>query len=174
MKIKVATVVNQLVDTLLTRGTADKLLHIRVHVHYLYFPHAYPNGSDCSDEIEKTFFIHFIFYRPSSYTKVLVLKSNKPMIEESDVFKMVSDHDSCWRSDGTEHSLFKIHQEIITMIENRCQELGVEPSPYLRLDQPNFSDIDVIELIDGKTQGVDYDNRECRMTKSGNLVIFKA
>lgn len=173
MKIKVATVVCKIVDTLLIRGTANRVLHIRVTAHYLYFPHAYADSSNCSDAIRKNIFINFIFYRPSNYTKVLVLKTDRPMIKEDDVFQMVSDHDSCWRSDGVEHSLFQIHQEIITEIENHCAKLGVQPSPYLRLDQPNFTDIDTIALIDGKTEGVNYDQRQCRMTKSGGFVIFK-
>ena len=44
----------------------------------------------------------FIFYRKTNYTKVFVAQSEKWIEPEAESFKLSSDHDSCWRTDGVD------------------------------------------------------------------------
>lgn len=174
MRMNVDNAVNEIVEAMLPRGTEDKLLHICIRASYMVFPYEdRSGGNDCSDVIEPTEFIHFIFYRPSNYTKVL-LSTGSWFIEECERFELVSDHDSCWRSDGVSSNLNQIHWRIIEVIEERCKELGVDPPVCLRIDQPNFCHFEKIELWSGKTDGVNYDHRKCQMVKNGDQVVFVA
>lgn len=174
MNIKLSNVISRIVETMLLRGTSNKLLHIRIQASYLHFPHAYRNGNDCSDEINQNLFIHFIFYRPGNYTKVLLLESESPFINfNEDIFELKSYHDSCWRTDGVEHSLNVINQRIVGSIEEKCKELK-ERVPNLYLSQPNFSDLGTIEILDGDAKELDYDNRKGKIMKNGEYINFIA
>lgn len=172
MKIELSNVVSKIVETMLKRGTSNKLLHICIRADYLYFPHGYKNRDDCSDKIKETIFIHFIFYRPGSYTKVLLLESKYSMLDfNKNIFELKSNHDSCWRSDGVENSLFQIHQKIIELIEEKCEELD-EPVLNLCSNQPNFSSIETIEILEGDANNLDYDSRKGKIMKNGEYINF--
>jgi len=174
MNIKLSNVVCKIVEIMLLRGTSNKLLHICIQASYLHFPHAYRNGNDCSDEINQSILIHFIFYRPGNYTKVLLLESESPFIDfNEDIFELKSCHDSCWRTDGVEHPLNVINQRIIGSIEEKCKELK-EQAPNLYLSQPNFSYLQTIEIMDGDATELNYDDRKGKIMKNGEYINFIA
>ncbi len=58
--------------------------------------------------------IHLLFHRPSNYTKVMWQVSNDPRLrmESFKDWKVLSDHDSCWKSDGIGTPLFQLYIEM--------------------------------------------------------------
>lgn len=172
MKIDVSNVVVEIVENTLPRFTADKLLLVSIRASYLHFPHGYKNGNDLSDEFNYTTFLHFIFHRPNNYTKVMFLESSAPFIKEGDEFKLVSDHDSCWKADGVFSSVSKVHNRVISELEIYCENLGEDFSNILRFQQPNFSSFEKIKLHKGKTEGVNYENRNCKLSKENDQFIL--
>ena len=52
------------------------------------------------DESHGSKMVHFIFCRPTNYTKVFVAIDGSWHIPKPEAFKMKSDHDSGWRTDG--------------------------------------------------------------------------
>ena len=78
---------------------------------------------------EREYFL-VLFHRPSNYTKVLVKKygtdddNRMPFSFENStiIMEKMSDHDSCWRSDGLRW-IFKSWMGL----RKKCEELGVDP-----------------------------------------------
>lgn len=87
--------VNTLVDTMLP-AFHDKGLYIRLRVQTL---DSWKSGAKTASA-----YIHFIFCRPSSYTKVFVCVSDKHTVPDIDKFTMKVDHDCCWR-EGVRESI---------------------------------------------------------------------
>jgi hypothetical protein len=106
-KLAAHTVITELVDVLLPRGSGpDKGLGIQVVAEL--------NG-DAADEtapgaseITIRKYISFVFHRPSNYTKVFVNISNVALpFHVIKDWSLESDHDSCWRDDGVRSVLSK-------------------------------------------------------------------
>ena len=177
MRINASNTINSIVEAMLQRGTENKLLHICVEVGYQHFPHANTsNGNNCSDEISYTKFLHFIFYRPSNYTKVFLLKSSSRFLSNGGAFSMTSDHDSAWRMDGVWSPLCKIHTHMVDKIKDDCKKLGVKITENLMLSQPQYSWIETIKLLDGEVErGIGYKHPQAiYFEKDGGVALCKA
>ena len=115
MNIKLEYAITQMVELLLPRfSPEDKVFHVCVVAKFSLY-------GDDEDRLS-TKQIHFLFQRPSNYTKVFILVNDNKYtrLEEipSNGWTLKSDHDSCWRSDGVGSPLFKAWCEL----RNQFQE----------------------------------------------------
>ena len=63
--------------------------------------------------------LNFVFYRPANYTFVGTFEDSNiiPTLTEETLIIQRSDHDSCWRDDGVEHSIGLMANQIEKKIE---------------------------------------------------------
>lgn len=111
VQIDIAKCVNEIVDAMLPRFTEDKVLSINIIMEVENFKTAH-----C---IRRSFDI--IYYRPSNYTfvgtRIPIEGEVKTLMFPDRIeseLKQHSYHDSCWRSDGTEHIIRKFANEIVS------------------------------------------------------------
>ena len=90
--------ITQTVETMLPRfSSRDICLTMKVAMEWTH----YHKNAEKQTSFRKEVFL--IFHRPSNYTKVLYkdISDNQRFYIPSDIkMKQLSDHDSCWRSDG--------------------------------------------------------------------------
>jgi hypothetical protein len=102
-QINFASAINQAVEDLFPRGTKDKVLVVNVRMsadHYEKNQHEFKE-------------INLLFERSSNYTFVGHIEGDISTIPGSETpISFLSYHDSCWRSDGTEHIMRKYAEEI--------------------------------------------------------------
>jgi len=72
--------------------------------------------------------LQLLFVRPSNHTKVFTRMSESGRINPTGPFKLMSDHDSCWRSEGL--------REIFQAVERCCNE--VNPDKAFRYSDPSI------------------------------------
>lgn len=95
--------------------------------------------------------IHFLFVRPSNYTKVFVCMPDFRefrIIDVERVWKQTSDHDSCWRSDGMRDVTdvyFKLCDPICKA--KKCAPKDVNTSNYLDYP-PKYIELEVYGQAD--------------------------
>lgn len=150
MKIEMEKVISEMVEAMLPRFSEDKVLLLTADVSYEEFDERFSVDAH-------RFSIHFAFHRPGNYTKVLFATSERAWrIEEGLELCHTSDHDSCWRGDGVERPLRKIHWEecdkILDQIEAKCGKkvrAGLHRCMYSG-GQPNFVTFQQIEVVEGK------------------------
>jgi hypothetical protein len=142
-QIDIAKCVNEVVDMVLPRGTKDKVLIVSLKLQAENF--------DTEHNVRDN--ISIVFYRPSNYTFVgePVNPETKlsPCLNDGEEITRYSYHDSCWRSDGTEH-LVRKHA---TVVQNKCKNGGKDYSVYTSFGLVPF------KLIDGKIDIQDSDKR---------------
>lgn len=141
VQIDISKCVNNVVESVLPRFTKDKVLIITIRMEAENFT--------LNHRLGRMFSI--IFYRPTNYTFVgtrIPVEGEDPIhlffpdrIESE--LKRHSYHDSCWRSDGTEHVIRKIAQEIANSCKNE------DYSVYTSFD---------IKLADANVDIQDYDS----------------
>ncbi|MBT4376706.1 hypothetical protein HOD29_05005 [archaeon] len=92
-----------IVETALSNFTPDKVLLIPVH--YLL---AHPTITN----LEST--VYFVFYRPDNFTFVGMFESDKSIENLNSKTKItkLSFHDSAWKTDGVQKTLFRIFSNI--------------------------------------------------------------
>lgn len=91
--INAETTIRTLVEAMLPRGSGrGKALYV-----VLVFKSAIYTDEDAYEQFSQ---VHLLFERPSNYTKVFSLISNSFPRPSVDMFRMTSDHDSCWATDG--------------------------------------------------------------------------
>ncbi|MBU1046380.1 hypothetical protein KKH36_01195 [Patescibacteria group bacterium] len=172
MKMDAGNAICSIVRAMLPRFTENKVLHICLDMSYFCFPHA-EKDDDCSDVIDRRTYVHFIFYRPHNYTKVLLAENNSCFLHDVESFEMTSFHDDCWKTDGVGSELNKIHWMIIDEMEKQINLLGEKPSRCFRMEQPNFCHFQTIELLDGMVDAlVNYENRKAKLQKKGFEHLF--
>lgn len=88
--------------------------------------------------------IHFIFERPSNYTKVWICINDNWGKPEPEEFKMLTDHDSCWRSFSSE-----ILHAVINMRDKVLAEVATwDNAPDEKLVRNRMSDFNCIHAIE--------------------------
>jgi hypothetical protein len=159
MKIDIHEAICAIVETMLPRFTKDKLLFISVRCNYNFYEENLHIGLP-------TFTANFIFHRPSNYTKVLFHVIDETFIRAHDLknMKLTSDHDSCWRTDGVESELRKVHWKHCDALKAKiAKKKGKKyADSFHRLiytSYPIFSTFEKIELIDGTVIRSEYDER---------------
>jgi hypothetical protein len=100
MNLSADHTISTLVDALLPQnasvhgaGEPSKALYLQVRLHLSVYN---DDGEDSEHAL-----VHLIFERPTNYTKVWSCVEDTWQIPDVSKFKMTSDHDTCWRSDGT-------------------------------------------------------------------------
>lgn len=101
-KIDISGVVNQIVDLMLPRDVSNVNKIFMVSIRFTI--ENYKTGFG----IDKM--LHLIYYRPNNYT--FVGKVDKDYLTEESVIKFLSNHDSCWGQDGTNHSITEFVKEL--------------------------------------------------------------
>lgn len=131
-------VIPTVVEAMLPRFSDHKLgLQMTIQLHVA--DHGYGKDGNTRERraLEKNRMVHFIFVRPSNYTKVFVwLPDDKPTTVGLDLWpdgrelewNLESDHDSCWR-DGADRVLTKEYQDMLKPFEGR-KISGVPMNPY--------------------------------------------
>lgn len=168
MKMDTGNAIALIVEAMLPEHTEDKILHICVEAYYLCFfnTETKQDKNNVFDRMEGKTFIHYIFYRPHGYTKVLRRESPSQYLdrENNKIFYMTSYHDSCWRQDGVESDLSLIHWRIMENMKKKYKKVTGRNMPQVeKLDQPNFCTLE-INLLDGMAiaqQG--YESRKYRL-----------
>lgn len=89
-KMQVSDAINSIVEAMLPIGSKEGLF-IMVDMRLI----------DLKSDQQESVDLCFIFERSSSYTKVFVAASDRWVEPEASAFTLKSDHDSCWRTDGT-------------------------------------------------------------------------
>jgi hypothetical protein len=125
--------ITDIVETMLPRFTDDKIvLAMCVNSNYSVF-----EGDESFDERERYI---VAFHRPSNYTKVFLKKlDNKFFLQkicklDEIEFDLLSDHDSCWTSDGMRW----IFKSFIDMREKAINE-GFEYNTLFKSGNWRFS-----------------------------------
>lgn len=89
--LTIATLVNALLRRGGSSGQPSRALYIQVRISLsVYEP--------VEDSESAT--VHLVFERPTNYTKVWSFVDTGWQIPDPSKFEMLSDHDSCWRTDG--------------------------------------------------------------------------
>ena len=153
-----------IVEAMLPRFSDSKLgLHMEIDMDFA--DHGY--GADGSTRERKSKnvrrSIHFLFVRPSNYTKVLVWETpqdavglnRSPVYEQKEWF-LASDHDSCWR-DAVGSKLTDIYFDCHKKFEGR--KIGDKPLRPIDLYQfvsfwgePKYVQLDVFEQKDKQAE----------------------
>lgn len=92
--------------------------------------------SDCGKGIKHKSIrrlIHFVFHRPSNYTKVFFGVGNH--WEEIKNWKLTSNHDSCWRSDGVSAPLSNFYFTMCEEVNSKKAPMKLESCVYFGLSQ---------------------------------------
>lgn len=109
----IATLVNALLPRGGSSGDPSRALYVQVRLGV----HVY--GSDEVSEAEMAFsLVHLIFERPTNYTKVWSCVDEGWSIPEASKFVMLSDHDSCWSTDGL-RDVSKAYLNALGMLRER-------------------------------------------------------
>jgi len=116
MKIAAEYAIQHLVEKCLPRfSPVDVVFHVQIDASFTLHPDD-EHAED--DSINHRASINLLFHRPSNYTKVFwhVQFPDGPykMLREipKDAWKMESDHDSCWTSDGLSSPLHRVYMEL--------------------------------------------------------------
>src|SRR5271154_7045226 len=118
IKINLDTVVCKLVEVMLPRGSDEKKLLILE----FYITVITVEGQEIQEKAV------FLFHRPGNYTKVMWryhLRVNDP-IQKFPAWRVVSNHDSAWSSDGVSDSLRKLENELRASRRRKVQEIVAE------------------------------------------------
>ncbi len=174
VKMKAAEAVKIIVGLMLPMGTADKLLHVAIDIQYMCHPKK--KNKDETITIEEAFCVHYIFHRPMNYIRVLRSINHNPFeIKTGDIFRQTAYHDTCWRIEGLERDLDKIHYEIMEKIEKKFKRIsGREMTHSETLLQPNCVLIGEAMLINGEIKTTDsaYGLRNYRAEVIGEKTVF--
>jgi len=165
MRMKTGDAITLIVEEFLKVGTKNKILYVCVDVRYLSFPHTEKDENSIANEIRDRTVVHYIFSRPTSYTKVLRREdptSFSLQEQKGKIFEITAYHDSCWNYDGVESDLYKIHQRILKKVERKYKKIAKKDMPQVeKNDQPNYCDLRV-RLFNGDI-GYEYDRRKYRL-----------
>lgn len=174
VSMKAAHAIEKIVNALLPSCTMDKLLHVILNIEYMCHPKK--KKKDEAVMIVKHFCVHYIFHRPMNYTRVLRLINRNPFeIKTGDIFRLTAYHDTCWRTDGLEGDLNRIHHEAMEKIEKKFKRIsGREMTHVETILQPNCVLIREIRLIDGEVKTIDsgYGLRDYRADVIGEKTVF--
>lgn len=109
-------------EAFLPKFTEDKVLCISIDARLNYYGKKQVKGVIRG--------IHIAIYRPMNYTKVIMAVDSENIpaftFDPSLTFKHMSDHDSCWRSDGLESPLNKVSHDMV----NELEANGAPKLPY--------------------------------------------
>lgn len=144
--------VNTLVEFSLKRGESilnkddprdapRKALYVRVDIRLSAY-------LEDGDDFQVRRMVHFLFTRPSNYTKVFFCHNREFRIPSPDQFEMMSNHDSCWREDGY-RGLGDLRREAV---EHLSKESGL---PERKLSE--FVTFDEVKYVTIQTER--YDRR---------------
>lgn len=106
------------------KTTPTKALYVSVHLRLSTY-------SEEGEEDGESRMVHFVFERPSNYTKVFTVVDDAWSIPKPEAFVMKSDHDSCWRSDGL-RDLSTVYLEMLHLLRERNPELRVSEFNIIR------------------------------------------
>lgn len=114
MQMKVAEAVQTLVRMSFPRfSPKDQVLWVNIDARANYY------GSDegpFRTELKELRDIHILFHRPHNYTKVFFYVEKNDFVHLHNIpqegWKLESDHDSCWTSDGLDTPLNKIYWDM--------------------------------------------------------------
>lgn len=127
--IKLESAITAIVEAALPVGS-DHALYIRLDVSF------YKNYGMTGKHNHSV--IHFVFHRKTSYTKVWTAESDgvatPPLID----FKLTSDHDSCWRTDG--------FRTLTQAYFRMAKELAPKTAPIKLFQHCSFWSVDKAEI----------------------------
>ncbi|TSC60424.1 MAG: hypothetical protein LiPW15_302 [Parcubacteria group bacterium LiPW_15] len=144
-KMHVVNVITTLVETALPRFSGEKkLLYVLIEAGVTKEKVAVPSHRR---------FIHLLFHRPGNHTAVMVAVTDNPHFrkEEMKDWRVVSCHDSCWRSDGVESPLSKLYFEM-------CKEVDSAAAPRDLWATAQFSIFDSPKVVEVKKFTHDREN----------------
>lgn len=133
-----------IVEHILSDRPKDKILHICVNLYYLCFPND-------SNDIQHRTFLHYIFYGPNTYTRVLFKETSSPSLldEQGKLFYQTAYHNDYWRQDGL-LSIYGIHWGIVRSMERKYKSITNRSMTELeRLKQPDSCSFRT-ELLNGR------------------------
>jgi len=109
-KVDFAQAINVIVESILPRFTKDEVLVVSVRME--------AENYDTEHRVARNF--NIVYYRPNNYTFVGVPVDVSAMFPDKLELELIrySYHDSCWRSDGTEHIMRKIANEIFEELKD--------------------------------------------------------
>lgn len=172
--MKAANAIKTIVDIMLPICTAGKLLHVAVDIQYMCHPKK--KNKDETITIGETFCVHYIFHRPMNYIRVLRMINRNPFeIKTGDLFRQTAYHDTCWKTDGLEGDLDKIHYKTMEKIEKKFKRIsGREMTHIETILQPNCVLIEEVMLINGETKTTDsgYGLHNYRAEVIGEKTVF--
>lgn len=113
VKMSLRSAITALVEIALPRFSDDKtVLVMTIDVRIRKHGDAFANRHQ---------YVHLMFQRPNNYTKVMWSLVNEPAnhcrIKE---WKVESDHDSCWKTDGLDTPFFNLVRDMINEIDSDC------------------------------------------------------
>jgi hypothetical protein len=144
-KVDFAKAINATVELALPKFTQNKVLICNVVL--------FVENLKTEEHVRKQ--ITIVFYRATNYTFVGTFeggdKSDLTLGSEKQYLERHSYHNSCWRSDGTEHIIRNTVSEIINSLEGKTEK-----------DYSVYTSFDIIpyKLRDGKVTVKDYDSNE--------------
>ena len=167
MDMNASTAITEFVEFAIPRfSDTNKLFHVDLNSSLSYY------SNDGKDDRNTYRSIHFLFQRPSNYTKVFVAvvgyEYTFPVSDGDDdairrrnwvkldgahssadlnklMWYMTSDHDSCWRSDGVQSVLQQIRNEMRTELFNDLRTVEHTPHEHVRFGiRPRFLKADVV------------------------------
>ena len=106
--VSISQAIILLVETALLRGTLNKVMVVQVSFDF----------DNITTDKHFREFLHFVIFRPGNYTFVGACDFDRGFMDLTSETKITrkSYHDSCWKSDGIESTLYKnadkINQEI--------------------------------------------------------------
>lgn len=130
-------VIPEVVEAMLPRGTRNKVLILTMLASVGRKDEYGASGQ------RQTRIVHFLFYRPSNYTKVGLLITDGQaslLLARDHVWSVVSDHDSCWKSDGVDHHLSRLYFEM-------CKQVDPDTAPVNLEADLRFPALGGIELL---------------------------
>lgn len=139
VQMDIARAINEFVECILPRFTENKIFVVGVRIE--------AENYNANHRIGKIF--QLVFYRPMNYTFVGVPIKNEFFFTDrvETELNRYSYHDSCWRSDGTEHIVRKFAQEI----EKECNK-------GKKQDYSVFTTFLEMKLINGKVKIESFDS----------------
>ena len=144
-------VIPNIVEGALPRFTQDKVLHLSFQVKVAR------SGENFESPLTQMRNVHFVFYRPNNYMKVGVYVTDgqeNMFLNDDHVWRVTSDHDLCWRSDGVESELSRLYFELCRLVDSSARPIDLDTT----MDFGAFGKLKLREL-DG-TDAVNYDREE--------------
>jgi len=103
--------------------------------------------ADNGDEARESVNLHFIFERPTNYTKVWYAANDSGSVPKASEFRMLSDHDSCWRSFSSEILTPVIEMRDKVRATVKAEFSNPPEEKVVRRKMSDFNNIHAIEWV---------------------------